>query len=324
MYFFYSIALNINSPEIKVIKNKNNLSISSIAFSKGGHLISSASKVGDEKTLGEITCWDIQADQVKWSVKSMNVDNIVLSSNGQHIASGGKMLISAGSVKDGEIKIWDTQTGALLREWVTYGHPVTSMLFSADNKALISGGSDGSVKIWEVKSGQLLRVIDVAKSPVSDIAISTDETMMVCVSGADALIYDLKKGKLLRKNSNHKRKVNSVDLSRYKIIATGGFDEKVVLWDARKNLLLHALRSNKRGAVTKVVFSPDGSTIVSGHVGRTIIAWDVKTGKIIRFIDKNSGGRIKALTFSFDGKKLASSDGAEIKIWSSKEGFGKR
>jgi WD40 repeat protein len=86
---------------------------------------------------------------------------------------------------------------------------------------------------------------------------------------------------------------------------------------------LGAYRLRQGRAVTAVVFSRDGKTVISGatpseYPGRaeeTIRVWDVSTGKRIRQFGQQDWGP-SALALSSDGKMLASvANGAPVHLW---------
>ncbi len=54
------------------------------------------------------------------------------------------------------MKLWDADTGQLLRTFAGHSGEVTSVAFSPDGKQLFSGGSDGTRKLWDVATGNLL------------------------------------------------------------------------------------------------------------------------------------------------------------------------
>jgi WD40 repeat protein len=63
-----------------------------------------------------------------------------------------------------------------------------------------------------------------------------------------------------------------------KLLASGGVNQPVRLWDMRTGREQGTLSGHTEG-VYSVAFSPDGKTLASGSEDRSIRLWDVKTGK---------------------------------------------
>src|SRR5262245_47429819 len=68
-----------------------------------------------------------------------------------------------------------------------------------------------------------------------------------------------------------------------KILASGGADRTIRLWDVATGKETAALQGKKvnfpLSRVNSVAFSPDGKTLASGNTDRTVRLWDVATGK---------------------------------------------
>src|SRR5262245_45161425 len=69
---------------------------------------------------------------------------------------GGK-IFATGS-KDRTVKLWDAESGKLLRTLTGHSSDVNSVTFSPDGKTLASGSSDRTVRIWDVRAGLVLRI----------------------------------------------------------------------------------------------------------------------------------------------------------------------
>ena len=71
--------------------------------------------------------------------------------------SDGKFLYSAGY--DGTIRIWNIDTGALIKEINADSDKLFSLAISTDEKMLVSGGSDKNVNIWSIDTGTKIKTL---------------------------------------------------------------------------------------------------------------------------------------------------------------------
>ena len=97
------------------------------------------------------------------------------------------------------------------------------------------------------------------------------------------------------------------------MIASGGWDGTVRLWDANTGSQLRTLTGHTSG-IASVSFSPDGSTIASGsgdRIGRwmagdhSVRLWDANTGSHLHTLTGHRD-KVNSLSFSPDGAILAS------------------
>src|SRR5438067_395703 len=63
-----------------------------------------------------------------------------------------------------------------------------------------------------------------------------------------------------------------------KLLASGGDDGNVHVWDAVTGALLHTLEGNEN-SIMALAFSPQGKALASGSLKGTLRLWDVSTGK---------------------------------------------
>jgi len=104
-----------------------------------------------------------------------------------------------------------------------------------------------------------------------------------------------------------------------KILASGGEDGAIALWDSQTGRLLRNIKAHQHGIKT-IAFSPDGQTLASGSGDNTIKLWDVRTGKLQQTLTGHSGW-VFAVAFSPDGRTLASGSGDNtIKLWGVRTG----
>jgi WD40 repeat protein len=103
--------------------------------------------------------------------------------------------------------------------------------------------------------------------------------------------------------TGHTNAIDAVAFSRDgSLLASGGHDAIIKLWDVRSGSELRALAGHTN-TITALVFSNDGKTVVSGALDSTVRFWDVASGNVIRTIHRSVG--VTSLALSFDGQTLA-------------------
>jgi glucose/arabinose dehydrogenase len=106
-----------------------------------------------------------------------------------------------------------------------------------------------------------------------------------------------------------------------KLLASGGAQGAISLWDATTGRLVRRLVGHERDC-QRVVFAPDGKLLASlGWEEEVIILWDPAAGQEVRRLPGHPGqkgvrGQTNAVTFTPDGKHLASTglDGTTL-LW---------
>jgi RNA polymerase sigma factor (sigma-70 family) len=125
------------------------------------------------------------------------------------------------------------------------------------------------------------------------------------------------------------------------ILATGGADSQIRLWDATTGMeirrlpghapidpqqlpkhngvtgvFVHRRYSIDRGMVLSVAFSPDNKILASTGCDGMVRLWDVKTGKQLRFLAGHKECMVNSARFTAGGKQLVSGgrDGT-VRVW---------
>jgi WD40 repeat protein len=95
----------------------------------------------------------------------------------------------------------------------------------------------------------------------------------------------------------------------------------LLIWDLKTGKQLIKIPTSFIGAVSSLVFSPDHSTLASGHYDGTIRLWDLNSGSLK--LEITSNGIINTMAFSPDGSILATGSGgteAVLRLWSVNSG----
>ncbi|MCL7031322.1 hypothetical protein MKW94_020149 [Papaver nudicaule] len=197
------------------------------------------------------------------------VQDVVLSSDSKFALSGSW---------DGELRLWDLNTGVTTRRFVGHTKDVLSVALSDDNRQIVSASRDRSIKVWN--------------------------TLGECK-------YTIQDG------HSHADWVSCVRFSPNKLqptVVSASWDKTVKVW----NLTDCTLRNNLAGHggyVNTVAVSPDGSLCASGGKDGVALLWDLAEGKKLRSLDL-VGGTIHALCFSPNRYWLcAATEKKGVRIW---------
>lgn len=99
-----------------------------------------------------------------------------------------------------------------------------------------------------------------------------------------------------------------------KLLASGGIDQKVIIWDIASGKQLYSLTEHTQ-AVLSLAFSHDNKLLASGSADGSVKIWDVARGVRVENITLQSKG-VACVAFSLDGKKLAIAGANNvINIW---------
>jgi len=255
--------------------------------------------------------------------------------DGQPFVDGRGRIEQLGNERYAEIRLWDIVSGRKVRE-LHYEQPEVgygAISLSADGKTLASSCRH-TIHIWNVASGEMLRAIPTPgpRRGMQDLAISPDGRIVARTRHHTVDLWEVATGKrLLQQYDSHAATVGCVAYSPDgSLIATGGWDGIVYLWDSKtgKRIREHHLMDESSMMVwwewpMLVAFSPDGGTLaVGGQIGplwqRGVVRlYDTANGEPIAELSDPVAHyrRLTTLAFRPNGKELAVAAGNDIDVW---------
>lgn len=136
--------------------------------------------------------------------------------------------------KDTSIKIWDRQTGRLLKTLVGHRGPVNAV--QVRGNLLASASGDGMSKLWRLEDGQCIKEFQSKDRGLACVEFSEDGRT-IFAGGNDQVIYeyDTVTGQRLRELRGHCDLVRSLHLdSANSRIISGSYDASIKVWDAKR------------------------------------------------------------------------------------------
>jgi RNA polymerase sigma factor (sigma-70 family) len=195
----------------------------------------------------------------------------------------GKVLASIVKHQDSyQIRLWEPATGQELRRFPEGGDRffIHRLGFAPDGKALISSSSRG-FEFWDPATGKLFRRFNRGGA----IAVSPDGQVVGTYSRGDHVVqlWKAATGQDLHMFQGHNRAVRRLAFaSDGKVLATGGDDGTVRLWDTATGGMVRALEGVGEWwnpGCRSLAFSPDGKRLASAGSFSRFLLWDPATGK---------------------------------------------
>ncbi|WP_411574222.1 NB-ARC domain-containing protein [Streptomyces fradiae] len=227
------------------------------------------------------------------------------------VASGGE---------DGVVRLWNLNTGRLLRAHEAHTGWVFATALSADGMVLASAGDDGAIRLWRTETGEPIGVLPGHNRRIRGLAFASTGPLLV--SGAEdgaVCVWDLERLALLRTMRAAGTPVWSVTIGGEadSLVATAGEDEFVRLFDLRTGRLLDE-RAAHRDWVRSVSFAPGSTRLASGSGDRSAAVWDAADGQLAlvhRISDFKA--RVRAVALSqHDDILLAATEEPRIQAFS--------
>ena len=302
-----------------------------IAFSPDGQFLATGGMNKDRS----VKLWDIGLGKELWSIThEESAKSITFSPDGMLVATRvGSDLANVLRVEDGTTIVLDLGTEA----WVSGDarKPPTQHTseggrvgFSRDGKHLINLGANNTIRVRDIETGASVQTLTGTGGYTKTMGFSSAGNYLgIRIRYKNAV--ELWSEETIARFP-HEMRVMTAELSGDgALLATGGRDNKVRLWDVETEKL-HQTLSGHIGPIQGLAFSPDGTLLVSsggrnweeqagddgitytfssgeGVVDKTAKVWNVTTAENIATFEHLDA--VRAIAFSPDGTLLATSAG---------------
>lgn len=209
--------------------------VTALDFSPNGQLLAIGS--GPPSRSGEVKILDLNSGELRdqfGDVHSDTVFAISFSPDGRQIATGSA---------DKLCKLFDTQTGKLIRSFEGHTHHVLDVSWRDDGQQLATASADATVKLWNVDSGSQDRTISAfKKEPTSLAFVGQSHQLAIAAADGSVRLVNADDGKVIRNYAGATDALFRVaTIGSDKQILAGGQAGRVWTWQIEDAKLLRTL-----------------------------------------------------------------------------------
>lgn len=160
--------------------------------------------------------------------------------------------------------------------------PVQALAFEPKSKLLAIARPDG-VELVDTVSRRSVRNFPGTPGGVNAVAFSRDGRFLFGAGGPPGVAgavrqWSVSDGALVRNLEGHHDAILAMDVTADgRLLATGSYDDSIVLWDVTSGVPLRTVAANQ-GAITALSFRSDGRLLLSASFDRTAKLYDVASG----------------------------------------------
>ena len=286
--------------------------VSTLQYSPNGQTLASGSR---DHT---VRLWDTDTGQLKFTLAG-HLDLVTAVA----YAPDGDTLVSGS--RDNTVRLWNTNTGTLKMILAGHTHWIGAVAYSPDGNTLVSAGEDTTIRLWDPDTGEQRLQLTQHTGRVGAIAYAPDgDTLASGSKDTTIRLWDTATGTLKTTLIGHTAEVTSIAYSPDgAVLASGSKDTTIHLWDTatgtRSTTLTHPFAPvsgvTDEGEIVSIVYSPDGTTLVSGSSDNTLYVWDLATGTLKTTLTGHTGG-IRSIMYSPDGTTVVSaSEDKRVRLW---------
>jgi WD40 repeat protein len=240
------------------------LDVTSVACSPDGSLIVTGS------TDCSVKVWNSLTYELMHTLEGHTADvrQVLISSDGSRLAS----------CADDEAALWDPRAGVEIAKLQGHTGPIWCMAFSPEGDRLVTGSDDQSGRIWDAYTGEELVTINEHTDSLSSIAFSPDGKGVASASNDCTVVTcDAWTGEQHYTFTDAEMSSTAETIAyspKGDLLAAGFADGNIWMWNSSSGEFVAEYQGHEE-KVKSVMFTPDGSDLVSWADDGTVRCWSV-------------------------------------------------
>lgn len=258
---------------------------------------------------------------------------LALSRDGKRILTGSDDRSGGVRTAERTARLWDADSGKLLKVLSNHKHEVTAVAISPDDKWLFTGDALGRGTVWNAATLEPAHTRQTHTGKIVSAVFLPDGSRLLTASIDKTVAqWDLTTGKelqpLVLKHPDAVVALALIPKSRRAL--TSCADHVVRLWDLDKAQVVGTLPVDEE--TNAVAVSSDGRQALTVHSeARTVRLWELESGREIKapqgkdqlgaFLDmRRTRGLLWAAIFSPDNDAILTVGGSDARLWDMQKG----
>jgi WD40 repeat protein len=271
---------------------------------------------------GTLIVWDLTTgEQIRRQTRahSKPIWTVVLAPDDAHYATGSG---------DGTIRLWNTESGELLRTIEAHKGGVQDILFSGDGR-ILSCGEDHLIRVWDEKTGEQIAVLEGHRAWVRQLALRG--YLLSSADDGTLRVWDMDTYTQIEALTGHAGWIRCC--ATFGGLALSGSDDMTIkVWDLDAIHMISGVLKQFSGSPTgdltqdkddragargysRCGISTDGKRAFAAAYTGLVNVIDMETGAEIRALPGHSRG-VGNCAMSPDGRwAVSAADSNTLKVW---------
>jgi WD40 repeat protein len=242
-----------------------------------------------------------------------------MSPRGDRLASGSE---------DGQIILWDPETGNDLRAFSGHHAGIVSLAFSSDGKLLVAGDREQRIRLWNVATGKELQALSAGNTVLRVGFVGNDRGVDVGLGSGEVVFWKFadKEPRVLIPDPTCRLPASDQSISAYSIqqntVALGTKDGNATLWHVPDNLKPESRQRFQcyPEAVQDLAIHANGRRLLSVNAESLFKWWDAGEKKELKSWTGRPAKPIKLALHPSSNLALISFQSNELVLWDAAAG----
>lgn len=237
---------------------------------------------------GDMHLWNIpKSKKMKiFRKKSTSIDSMNSVKKAMRFCMGGDaMAVGSGS---GTITIWNLDTKKRLKRFKGHKSTIVSILFSQDEKYMLSTSRKHIAKLWDVQSEKELQSFEI-DSTINIVFSGNGKKVAWALHPNKIAVYDIEKSKIVHILKGHHFAVSSLKISRDgRYLVSNSTEGYIKLWNLKTGKESQSFRK-QYGRLIAFSISKNSKYVLLGLISGNVRVWDIAKAKERKVFHGNQG-----------------------------------